>query len=194
MAASEISICNSALAKLGAARIKSLNGEGKEAEMCKLRYADCRDVVLQSHPWKCAIRRTVLSPLTTPPAFGAVNAFELPADFIRQLPDEGGEVLNIEGNTILAAGNTVNLRYVARIEDATLYPPYLSEVIALKLAADICYAFVQTAAKQQLQEQLYENALRRARFLDSSGSKAPSVNSDYLLNSRTSAVTINVQS
>lgn len=189
MASSIISICNSALAKLGAARIKSLTEGTKSSDLCQLRYEDCRDLVLQSHPWKCAIKRVVLSP-STPPAFGSESAFQVPSDYLRQLPkDKFTDLLPVEGSTILSNDTTVYLRYLARIEDATLYSPYLSECISLKLAADICYAFAPDGGKQKLQEELYENGLRRARFLDSSSSKANTKDSDTFLESRLSGTT-----
>jgi hypothetical protein len=49
--ASEVSICNRALAMLGANTITSLQDGSTEANVCNAVYADARDAVLRSHPW-----------------------------------------------------------------------------------------------------------------------------------------------
>lgn len=193
MASNDIAICNSALAKLGAARIKSLDQDSNEADLCKLRYFDCRDMVLQSHSWKCAIKRQILSPVLPAPAFGYTNFFQLPSDYLKQIPDDEGKMLGVENGKIISNQGQVNLRYIARIEDATLFPPYLAEVIAHRLACDLCYGITQSAPKQELQEKLYEAALRRARFADSAESKAPNVSNSYLLDTRLRGATISAQ-
>ena len=48
---SEVSICNSALIKLGASRIASLTEDSKEAKLCYEQYPILRDEVQASHPW-----------------------------------------------------------------------------------------------------------------------------------------------
>lgn len=185
MSAGEVAICNNALLKLGAARITSLSDGSNEANLCALRYADCRDYVLQLHPWNCAIRRAILSPLTEVPAFGGETYYQLPTDCLRVLPDDHGEIrFRIEGGRILAGGNTLHLRYLCQLTDTTLYPPHLAEVIAYYLSFDISYALVQSSEKQKLQYQVYQDALRRARFLDSSESRPEHVRDDLLLMSR----------
>lgn len=187
MAASDVDICNSALAKLGASRIKSMTEGSKEAALCNLRYKDCRDVVLQSHPWKCCITRKILSPLANAPAFGYASAFRLPPDYLRQLPkDKSSDLLPVEDGCILSDDSELKLRYVYRNEDTTKYPPHLSEAIAQYLAQDICYALTQSATKEELQFKKYETVLRRARFLDSSDSKAQTKDSDTFLDARLS--------
>jgi hypothetical protein len=72
--ASETSICNSALTRIGAARITSLTDDSKQARACTASYALMRDEVLRSHPWNSAISRASVASLADAPAFGSANA------------------------------------------------------------------------------------------------------------------------
>ena len=83
--ASETSICNSALTRIGAARITSLTDDSKQARACTASYALMRDEVLRSHPWNSAISRASVASLADAPAFGYDNQFQLPADCLRML-------------------------------------------------------------------------------------------------------------
>jgi len=78
--ASEVSICNRALAMLGANTITSLQDGSTESNVCNAVYADARDAVLRSHPWSCAIQRATLAQLSTKPVWGYDKAYSLPND------------------------------------------------------------------------------------------------------------------
>lgn len=61
MASTVESICNSALAKIGAPSITAITDSNKRAEFCNLMYSKVRDKLLKSHPWNFAIKRAVLA-------------------------------------------------------------------------------------------------------------------------------------
>ena len=61
MAATVESICNSALAKVGATSISSISGTDKKSVLCNLLYSKVRDKVLKAHPWNFAIKRARLA-------------------------------------------------------------------------------------------------------------------------------------
>ena len=114
-----IDICNSALIRLGASRIASLNDGSRESELCAARYPVARKAVLRKHVWKGAVGRATLNPSTTAPNFDYEYKFELPTDCIRvylisSVPDYSytDEDYDIEGRFILYRYDTIYLVYV----------------------------------------------------------------------------------
>src|SRR3546814_20867525 len=99
-------ICNSALAKIGAARITALGEASRNASLCAELYDKCRDDLLRAHSWNFATARAKLARADTAPAFGPAYAYALPADWIRcvtaQDSADGGVLLayQIEGGRL----------------------------------------------------------------------------------------------
>ncbi len=145
MASSVVAICNQALDMLGAEPITSLDDGSKSATLCKRNYPLARDAALRSYPWNCALGRQALAALATAPAWGFSHAFGLPEDCLRLL-DVDGEITvglrwRVEGNTVLAdTAGPLRVRYVRRIDDATLFDALLVQAIAARLAAIVSFA------------------------------------------------------
>lgn len=143
MSASETTIANLALGKLGARRIIALDEESTEARACLLHYAETRDEVLRAHRWNFAIKRETLTQLPTQPLFGWGFAFALPTDCLRVLELNGispGRQIRpweIEGRALLAHDETAEIRYIARITDCNLFDTIFVEAFSVKLASKI---------------------------------------------------------
>jgi hypothetical protein len=186
VAVSNVAICNSALVKIGAKRITALTDNTPEARLCSEQYAKVRDDLLRSHPWNFAIKRVQLATATTP-AFYYTHAFTIPADCLRVLSiielDDTTEWRK-EGNKILCFEPTLSLTYIAKITDTTIYDSVFDEVLALKLAHDICYALTQSTTLKQLLAEEYKNALKDARTFDAQESSVQTVWSRDFFNSR----------
>lgn len=146
--ASEVSICNRALQKLGAARITSLSDNSVNARACNAAYSDVRDAVLRSHPWQFAIKRASLASSTTAPAHTYTYAFPLPSDCLRLLPPDYDDVdWQIEGNAILTNDTTCEIRYLAQITDPNAMDPMFREVLSCRLALEMCEELTQSNSK-----------------------------------------------
>jgi len=168
MPSSWVSVANGALSRLGARLIASLDESTPEALRCNSRYEACRDIVLRSHPWGCALKRTTLAAQTTPPDFGWQSSFTLPADCIRiwkVLPE--GVRYEKEGTAILADANALQIRYIRQITDPTQLDALLADAISAYLAYDLCPLFKQDAAERDSLLKQYEFQLRKARSVDS---------------------------
>jgi hypothetical protein len=143
MSASETTICNLALGKIGARKIIALDEESNEARVCRLHYAETRDEVLRHHRWNFAIRRVELSALATPPVFGWGFSFELPTDCLRVFEVNGWDVARrqsvweVEGRTLVMNVETAQIRYLSRVEDANLFDSIFLEALSIKLASKI---------------------------------------------------------
>ncbi len=82
----DVSICNSALIKLGAERINTLDDDSKTARACKEQYPKVRDDMLRSHKWNFAIgRQSLAKSATFIPVFRFESAFPYPANVLRVL-------------------------------------------------------------------------------------------------------------
>jgi len=187
MATSETAICNSALTKVGAKRINALTDNTPEARICKEQYEKVRDDLLRSHPWNFAIKRVVLSPLVAAPAFGYSKQFQIPADCLRVLHivefDDTTDWRK-ESDKILCDESTISLTYIAKITDTSKYDANFDEVLALKIAHEICYSLTQSTTLKQLIAQEYKEALRDARTFDAQESATRQVYAKDFFNSR----------
>ncbi|MDS6632227.1 hypothetical protein QYS46_21915 [Klebsiella michiganensis] len=130
--ASSISICSNALLALGAHPINSFDEATEHARLCSNIYPTVRNDLLRKHPWNCAVKRVVLSPSSTAPAFGFGYQFPLPGDLIRIL-SVGREYEDIgyrvEGNRLLANQNVIYLRYLFRNEDESTWDSSLVNLV-----------------------------------------------------------------
>ncbi|EBA0378294.1 hypothetical protein FIX59_23640, partial [Salmonella enterica] len=64
---SSVSICSNALLALGAHPINDFDEDTDHARLCANLYPTVRNKLLRSHPWNCAIKRVVLSPVSAAP-------------------------------------------------------------------------------------------------------------------------------
>lgn len=151
--ASETTICNLALGKLGASRIISLSEASPEAQACSLQYEQTRDEVLRAHRWNFAITRGVFSQLATAPAFGWLYQWQLPVDCLRVLQVNGWEEnedpdnWEVEGRKLLTDVDSVQVKYIAQITDASQYDPLFIEALSIKLASKLCIALTGSGTR-----------------------------------------------
>lgn len=165
-------ICNSALAKIGAARITALEEGSKNAHLCAELYERCRDDLLRAHAWNFAAARAKLAREAEAPAFGFAHAYALPADWMRCVDaygDAGGSrhiVYRVEGSCLLSDAAGVYLRYVRRVEDANLMPADFREALACLLARELAVPIAQSNTLEEKLEARFRTRLRRARTTD----------------------------
>ena len=181
--ASTVDIANFALNNLGASNITSLDENSKAARVVNQRYESVRDAVFRAHPWNCLINRASLAQETATPAFGYTYQYALPTDpfCLRVLEfsngtlsypqdnitnNTGGPVFVIEGRKLLTDEGTAQIKYIGRVTDTQLYDASLTEALAARLAAEICYAITGSTSMVQIQTSLYEAKVNEARFND----------------------------
>lgn len=166
--ATDVSICNSALIKIGvSSRIASLDEDSKAAILCKEQFPKLRDEVLEQHDWIFARKRASLAPLGTAPVWGYASAFQLPADCLAVREIEGDPEYQTEGRTIVTDESAIKIRYTAQIVDISKFTPLFCETLALRIAADICYAITQSQQLTQTTVAAYDAQLKRMRSRNS---------------------------
>jgi hypothetical protein len=185
---SETSICNSALIKIGADRIISIDEGSKRSIACKDRLSFCRNEVLAAHNWKFAKKRLQLAALGTTPAFGWSYEYQLPADYLNMVQDpEELDVVRdyvVEGRKLLANDNPVKILYIFEETSYGNWEFLAAEALAWRLAVDIAYLVSQSKEVAALMLQGYQMALKDARYNDSRQQPPRGLLQDTFTNSR----------
>jgi hypothetical protein len=138
--ASVVEICNMALADVGDIFIESLADTSKEARRCSVAYNPARRGLLRAFDWNFARARVELAPLVAAPAFGFSAAFQLPSECMRVLSVVGDPEWTVEGRTILAAGDALQIIYTRDVTDPNQFDALFIRALATRLAADIAYS------------------------------------------------------
>jgi hypothetical protein len=180
---SETDIANLALQHLGESRINSIEDTGdKVSRTCRVNFAQARDEALQCARWGCAKTQAALSKLATAPLYKWRAAYQLPADFIRLIEIEGEdawtpkEYFDRQGNKLLIGRgcdededmpDSINIEYIRREEDTTIYDPLLVECMAMLLAMKCARALTGSDSKQaELRREFEQVVLPRAMTLN----------------------------
>ena len=180
-----VEIVNNALIFLGERPIQSLEQPTQPAVLAAALWPGCRDEVLRAHPWNFAIKRAVLAPLAEAPAFGYGQQFALPADWLRTLDtDIRNKDYKMEGRRILCNATSLQLRYVARIDEVRDWDALAASAAARCLASKLAYPLTKSASLQDAQWQLYVQVLGQARSVDAQEDPADEFEESSLLSVR----------
>lgn len=175
---SEVSICNSALAKIGVPPITSFGDGTTQSDLCSRQYATLRDEVLEERAWTFATGRQSLLPDATDPAWGFGNRFLIPTTWLRLLfvtnviATPGNQKNNPpldwkrEGQYILADVDTVHCKYVQQIADTSLMSTAFRECLAYRIAADFAIPLKKSNSLMTNMMQLYQDKLIKAGLTD----------------------------
>lgn len=165
---SAVSICNNALAQLGANAIHSLRDESIEAALCATFYEQARTSCLEKHPWNFAIRRIELPPDAAKPLYQYTHSFTLPADCLRILTVDGDPKYSSEGRKIVTNKNTCLLKYVADVTDSSTWSQGFVDYLIARMRSDLAFPITKSGDQQQLAAQMMGAALGQARLIDAS--------------------------
>lgn len=148
--ASEVEICNLALAHLGDdATVAAIDPpEGSpQAEHCARFYPIARDALLEMHPWNFATRRVELAALAVP-TWSWEYAYAYPSSCIKVLavlPYQSGsddetqpyETETAADGSLIILTNTpqATCRFSVRVTDTNRFPPLVVDALARLLAS-----------------------------------------------------------
>ena len=172
--ATEVSICSTALRKLGDDPITSLTDDTERARLCNAFYETARDSLLRSHPWNFAITRASLTQLSTTPAYGFAYQYALPTDpyCLRVLEMEYQdyifkiENLATEGRVLLSDEGTAKILYIGRITDTALFDSLFVDTLTAHLSVKLAYPITNSTTLQAQMHKLYQAKLSEARSVD----------------------------
>lgn len=167
MPVTQVSVCNSALVKVGADRISSITQNTKSAILLNAIFNQTRDNVLRAHPWNFAMKRATLAPTSTTPEFEWDYQYDKPSDMLRvweTYPDDIPHI--IEGEKILTDESSLDVRYIYRQDDPATWDACFAEALAWNLAEQIALALTGSLNIQKACADGYKRALAEARSMD----------------------------
>ncbi len=183
--ASEVDICNMALAEIGEDTIIALTEGSKAGRLCNLLYSDTRDAVLREHPWNFAIKRVELARLTTDPIFEFDAQFQLPADCLRVTKtDDDLLPYRIEGSALLINTDSVKIEYISQVTDTTAFDSLFVEALSKKIASRLTFNLSDNNALTQFMESQYREKIKQARSMDGQEGTPRNIEADQWLNIR----------
>ncbi len=182
--ASEVSICNQALSRVGGSLITSLSDSSTEARLCDANYAAIRDALIEAHDWTFAITRIDLPASTTSPANGYANAFTIPSTVLRILDVNDGEDWRVEGDAIVTNEGSCKIRAISQITDPNTFSPLFIQALVSRLAADLAIPIAQSAKLYELHYKVYLQKLSEAVANDGMQGKSRRITSTWLKSTR----------
>lgn len=186
--ASSIALCSSALAKLGANGITSMDDGTAEARVAARLYPLITDALLTIHPWSFATAKARLVELGHAPVGDFAHAFQLPGGFLKALsagPDSRGRGLafQIIGRELHTDASDVMLTYVFRPSEGD-FPPYFAAALVTRLAAEFCIPLTENVERAERLAALAQDELGAARLADSQQDTPPRIEDFSLIRAR----------
>lgn len=174
--ASQVSIVNRALVKLGETPVLLLTDNVKQARTMAAIFDDTRDAELRANRWKFAIKRAQLSALVAAPSFGYSVQYELPDDYLALV--QVGEIYlrtgmkqrapwSIEGRRLLTdMPAPLSIRYISRVTDTSQFDALFVDSLACRLAMEACETLTQSDTKFQRVAAMRDESLKQALRVD----------------------------
>ncbi len=171
---SYVSVCNTALARLGGdqlGRFNSPDEDGAIPTLCRTLFPQTVDFCLAWFPWSFARKRVFLA-LKGDGSEAYALRYALPADCLRpveivgEIKDHAPVPYVIEGADLLTAQADAQLVYVARLHDPACWTPIFADAVAWGLAAELSTPLINDPRRQQVYAEHFQRALADASGAD----------------------------
>lgn len=171
MPASPVEICATALIKIGARPVTSLEGDTAEAACSRQLYPMVRDALLSAHPWSFTLTQVDLVAEAEPPVADFAYRFAFPSDHLRTVSvgtrgSGRGLAYRVQGLGILCNAQAITLSYQRRVDESEL-PAFFIPVLVARLAAELCIPLTENTSRAADLLRVTEAELRLARLIDS---------------------------
>lgn len=154
---SSVQVANEALTLIGDQSITALTEDSDRARAVKRVYLPTLDAALRRHDWNFARLRASLGRLTATPDFDYDYMYQLPQDPLclrvlntNLLDDEAWEIESYitdsaQYRVLLTDETEVEIVYIARLEDPTLWDPLFADAFVYEVAKRIAYSLTRNA-------------------------------------------------
>lgn len=182
--ASQVEICNMALASLGHKTITAITEASEGARKCRVFYQAAVDETIRDYNWNCATARAELAADSVAPSFGWSYQYPLPVDCLRVLQMERLDLkFKIEGRKLLTDESSCKILYLKRISTGEM-DALLTGAVAARLAAEIAFPLSNNRGLANDMWKLYEAKKQEAGFVDAQEGTPDTPEVDSWLNSR----------
>jgi len=163
---SRVQLVSNALLLLGGNTISSLTENNTGAKLGANLFENTYLSMLQNHRWRFAVKTQELNQLAATPNTGFNYAYQMPNDFLYTIKGSSStyEVYNKE---IHCNDKTFQLDYIHRVSE-DLLPPYFAKALEYNLAVQFAIPLTGDMAKGDYYGKVHNDALRKAKFADSS--------------------------
>jgi hypothetical protein len=178
----EARICNLALMRIGVTDfIDSLEEATTAAQVCKLAYPHCRDVVLSSFPWPFASQRATLAQVPSAERTGWQYGYAYPTGALRPVaiwsgsraPTPGARIpFSYEtnaagtGSVIWTDLNEAEFIYTQRITDTGRFSSLFVDALAWRVAAELAVPLTKDAGRRDAALKMFQYSVGLAAGLE----------------------------
>lgn len=189
---SEVAIANMAATVLDDAALLSLNDPSSLGRFMAREFGFARDELIAKHVWAFAKTRVSLPKLSSAPAFGYDNQYQLPTDCIRVLPIRANGLHNgtlikyeREGRLILTDEDApLKVIYLRRVVNAAEFDPLFARTLGNYLAVMAAQRVTGKGSYLDKAQTLYNASIAEAYQVNSleMGTPEDSINSSAYSN------------
>lgn len=156
-----VDIVNIGLSKIGAARIRQMDGARNSVEaFCASNYEHWARSELAKHRWLFATRTIALTQVAQDQTT-TDKVYSLPTEVVRPIRDAHTSWQQ-EGRFIRTDQSTLTIKAIVDTETEN-YDALFVEVLACRVAVECCEYITQSNTKKQVAEAMYEKAVTDAR-------------------------------
>lgn len=153
-----LDIANSALVKIGAKPVQSIQDDTPSGRLIALRLRPVMDTILTMYPFTCSQKRVVIAPKAILEGQKYQYVFDIPSDMLRMISIEGKggfRVFDFDhvGSELFCGYDPLTILYCRSMYNVEKVDFDLAEAISLYLAYDICERITEN---QNRRRQLYE--------------------------------------
>lgn len=158
------------------------------AEKFNAVYVETVKNLLDEHDWSFATREAELleAPIPVPQFSEYSYYYELPLDYI-SIIQKNDDLYNacyppeyrIEGNYLLSSLSPVKIKYVAYIDDESIYPSYFTNSLINLLTYTLAYTMTSSSSKTTEAFQLYQVELISDKGKDQKEDKSRQYDDHY---------------
>ena len=188
---SKVDLANEALLLLGANTITSFTDNDSNAVLVNRFWPSERDSVLRSHRWNCAVTTANLASLADTPIIDWEYKFTLPTDpyclrvfDVRTVTGDIKLDHEVQGRELLTEESTVDITYIQRLEDTSLYDPLLYQALVFRMAWKLSFPIMRSHTVMGQMGSMYEAVVREARTIDSQEGTPETIDTETLTDLR----------
>jgi len=167
---SELSVINDGLVRLGVPPIASLSDASAQSIGAENIYPRERAAALADFPWSFATKQVQPSQLTIPKGSrdweGFEYVYQIPSDSVRIMGLASGADYWVSGSHLYTDVKEPSLVYIANVEES-YWPEFFARAVSLRFAAATAIMLTDATTRADLMYQQAQQAMQRARSLDS---------------------------
>lgn len=169
----EIGSANAALSYLGVGTISTFTSGSKQATLLQALFAPTRRQLQQAYRWEFCLRRIQFTSVdvdATAPAYDFPYRFALPTTCL-QVWEVGsphtGLRYRVENGFLLMEQSSADVLYSVEVTDPDAWSPAFRDALELKLASKMAMALLHKPQIMQMYEEMFQDKVAEAAFLNS---------------------------